>query len=248
MKRRGFTLIELLVVIAIIAILAAILFPVFVAAKENAKKASCQSNEKQWGSAILMYTSDWHGTLPYGQTIIQRPVPPGNSLAQTAYCWSEAVYPYVKGRGIGVCPSLGSWLLKLPTIGVWPDDMTVWETTGYGINIKICASPAWGPPTKMDTLNNPSRIALLGDSSLAPLVSVWGQIALQYGHWGIDGLYPWDRSHAYFANGNFFGIRHSGGMNVSFVDGHVRWMKEEHARPNRSLPKTDPKYSVWDTL
>src|SRR5439155_13821342 len=64
MKRKGFTLIELLVVIAIIAILAAILFPVFARAREKARGASCLSNMKQIGLAIIMYTQDYDETLP----------------------------------------------------------------------------------------------------------------------------------------------------------------------------------------
>ena len=64
MKKRGFTLIELLVVIAIIAILAAILFPVFARAREAARKSSCQSNLKQFGSAFMMYTQDYDECFP----------------------------------------------------------------------------------------------------------------------------------------------------------------------------------------
>ena len=63
--RRGFTLIELLVVIAIIAILAAILFPVFAQAREKARQATCASNEKQIGLAILMYVGDYDETFPW---------------------------------------------------------------------------------------------------------------------------------------------------------------------------------------
>ena len=64
MSKKGFTLIELLVVIAIIAILAAILFPVFARARENARRSSCQSNHKQIALGILQYTGDYDDTLP----------------------------------------------------------------------------------------------------------------------------------------------------------------------------------------
>jgi prepilin-type N-terminal cleavage/methylation domain-containing protein/prepilin-type processing-associated H-X9-DG protein len=95
-KRRGFTLIELLVVIAIIAILAAILFPVFSRAREQARKSNCLSNLKQMGSAIMMYSQDWDETLPLGT--------PG-CIAPTAKQWWAAIYPYTKNASILHCPS-----------------------------------------------------------------------------------------------------------------------------------------------
>ena len=91
---QGFTLIELLVVIAIIAILAAILFPVFAKARENARRASCQSNEKQIGLGIMQYTQDYDETYP--NTCC------GNSLFQP---WQAAIQPYLKSTQILQCPS-----------------------------------------------------------------------------------------------------------------------------------------------
>ena len=91
MRRRGFTLIELLVVIAIIAILAAILFPVFARAREKARQTSCLSNEKQISLGIMMYAQDYDETLP-GSII-----PPAR--------WYGAIVPYVKNAQIFICPS-----------------------------------------------------------------------------------------------------------------------------------------------
>jgi len=93
MRRRGFTLIELLVVIAIIAILAAILFPVFARAREKARQTSCLSNAKQINLCILMYAQDYDETLPfywYG--------------AAVGY-WPNVLMPYVKNWQIFTCPS-----------------------------------------------------------------------------------------------------------------------------------------------
>lgn len=92
---RGFTLIELLVVIAIIAILAAILFPVFARAREQAKRTSCLSNLKQLATATMMYGQDYDELLPVGST-------QGNSLLNVV----RALEPYVKNRQIMYCPSI----------------------------------------------------------------------------------------------------------------------------------------------
>jgi prepilin-type N-terminal cleavage/methylation domain-containing protein/prepilin-type processing-associated H-X9-DG protein len=96
MKTKGFTLIELLVVIAIIAILAAILFPVFAQAREKARQISCLSNEKQIGLASVQYVQDYDETFPDGQ-----PSAPG---AYGGFGWAGQLYPYVKSLAVYVCP------------------------------------------------------------------------------------------------------------------------------------------------
>lgn len=97
---KGFTLIELLVVIAIIAILAAILFPVFARARENARRASCQSNLKQIGLGLIQYAQDYDGWTP-GSVTFSGPIPlPGSS-------WPSTIFPYVKSGQLFVCPSSG---------------------------------------------------------------------------------------------------------------------------------------------
>ncbi len=100
MQRRGFTLIELLVVIAIIAILAAILFPVFARARDNARKMQCLSNMRQLGTAITMYSNDYDEFFPelasggcWGRAAI------ANSL------WTRQIYPYVKNKEVYLCPN-----------------------------------------------------------------------------------------------------------------------------------------------
>ncbi len=98
-RRIAFTLIELLVVIAIIAILAAILFPVFARARENARKSSCTSNLKQIGLGILQYTQDYDGRF-----FAQRPAQPTNNNPTGGGAW-QTIQPYVKSIQLFQCPS-----------------------------------------------------------------------------------------------------------------------------------------------
>ncbi len=103
-SRMDFTLIELLVVIAMIAILAAILFPVFAQARENARQAACLSNMKQLGLGLSMYAQDYDEVLvPLG---IQVPAPPDAIVSSTtATWWPDLIQPYIKNRALFTCPS-----------------------------------------------------------------------------------------------------------------------------------------------
>jgi len=116
-KQRGFTLIELLVVIAIIAILAAILFPAFARARENARRASCQSNLKQIGLSIVQYTQDYDEKMPAVSTrycVSQNQLAVGPVRRQDFACsaggtyhksWADLIQPYIKSSQIFTCPS-----------------------------------------------------------------------------------------------------------------------------------------------
>src|SRR5436309_6778752 len=104
--RPGFTLIELLVVIAIIAILAAILFPVFAQARERARMTACISNMRQIGTALMLYTQDYDETFPYDRFH----APGANSdLAATkgkfTYVWKNAISSYLQSIDVLACPS-----------------------------------------------------------------------------------------------------------------------------------------------
>ena len=103
-RRNAFTLIELLVVIAIIAILAAILFPVFAQAREKARAISCLSNMNQLGLSMQMYVQDYDETFPYWNWGNSWQGASGPSANNVSSFWSNAIYPYVKSAGVYNCP------------------------------------------------------------------------------------------------------------------------------------------------
>jgi prepilin-type N-terminal cleavage/methylation domain-containing protein/prepilin-type processing-associated H-X9-DG protein len=201
MKRRGFTLIELLVVIAIIAILAAILFPVFAKAREKARTASCASNLKQLALGCLMYAQDYDEIvpgvsmgpyLPWPQT---SPWGAWNWTAGYGYwqSWTWCIYPYVKNFQIFLCPSLGyndgGISYGMPASGI--------STTGaMGWYLQYARPLAKFPA--------PSTSLLLIDKA-------------------AGGGDKYVLSGEYYACGDF----HNDGANMAFADGHVKWGKTE---------------------
>ncbi len=201
---RGFTLIELLVVIAIIAILAAILFPVFARAREKALQASCMSNCKQIGLAWMMYLSDYDDMLPpYYIWWDGCPEPDG-------YVWSFALDPYIKNAQVFNCPSTArnyNGLHVYRTAGYGPDAISI------GINLLISYPGYWASRPTLSQFEAPADVAAFGDCTdycMAPLYITinWGSL----GRIGSDQPCYW---------------RHNGMGNFGFMDGHVKPMKYE---------------------
>jgi len=171
--RSGFTLIELLVVIAIIAILAAILFPVFAQAREKARAASCLSNLKQWELGILQYAQDFDETFPQSQACIGNSstdctwtwsrvhqVPADWSSATThprvlasPYVWANSTQPYIKSYAVGVCPSGDEYR---STLGGFTYDTPLksWAVSSYTFNGLLHTYPVAG-------VNTPSKLVLI---------------------------------------------------------------------------------------
>jgi prepilin-type N-terminal cleavage/methylation domain-containing protein/prepilin-type processing-associated H-X9-DG protein len=150
-KSEGFTLIELLVVIAIIAILAAILFPVFAQAKEQAKKISCLSNMKQIGLAHLIYANDYDDC--YVEPFIDPPAYSGYTYP-TTHSWLYSIAPYIKSTGLMTCPdnpyakNLDLDLEPEPISYCYLDDP--W-TQGYGARASRAASQITSPAGEAQT-------------------------------------------------------------------------------------------------
>lgn len=136
-QNKAFTLIELLVVIAIIAILAAILFPVFQKVRENARRTACLSNQKQLGLALTQYTQDYDETEPSGVSRTNRLIG-----------WAGQLYPYIKSKAVFVCP----------------DDSTPNASSSYVINNNLI-SPQTAAPQTLAQFNAPSVTIVFAEAT-----------------------------------------------------------------------------------
>jgi len=223
MKRRGFTLIELLVVIAIIAILAAILFPVFAQAREQARKASCLSSEKQIGIACMMYAQDYDETYVMVTDWNQRfPVSGGVAMPDN---WTFTTMPYVKDNYMMVefgCPS-ARW--KRSPWGDMAREKPLELGPRYSYNHSFgLNAPQWGAPGCCTT-----SVAIAQVQLPAETINVSECGTVDGGQRFGTYLTPWWYDHYYFDYGPGEWWRpptaHTGGMNCIFGDGHAKWMK-----------------------
>jgi prepilin-type N-terminal cleavage/methylation domain-containing protein len=179
---KGFTLIELLVVIAIIAILAAILFPVFAQAREKARAISCVSNMKNIGLALAMYTVDYddglikeyYGFPPTTNGNVDWGFPPG--LPATAiqyYSWRWAIQPYLKNVNVLACPSnpvANNPQLWTNSVSYASGTLGAWVPGGYGVNQDVIGF-ANGPDANLSSglnldsdITDPSNTIIVADT------------------------------------------------------------------------------------
>ncbi len=152
--KRGFTLIELLVVIAIIAILAAILFPVFARAREKARQSSCLSNVKQIGVAVQMYIQDYDGAYPAYY------IGPSQTMD---YSWVSLVGPYAKNQQIFLCPSDSGAARWTPGNGDSVSNVSYgWNYNWISYNAR---NQAGGAPTMDADFQYPAETVLFCDAA-----------------------------------------------------------------------------------
>lgn len=216
----AFTLIELLVVIAIMAILAAILFPVFGSARKSAQRSQCSNNMRQLSLAVRLYMDDHHDTFP------------ATSHSGRSRSWIECVQPYLRTRLMYRCPS---------------DTSSNWEAgSGLGLRTSSYATNYYMAPfgrfsiqpsnthgfTRMSMISNPSQtiyICELGRNN--------------YGDHVHPAWWTFPNSDGAFMNSDEDVAKsiHNGGANYACVDGHVRWMKfEQTFDPARDINLWDP--------
>jgi prepilin-type N-terminal cleavage/methylation domain-containing protein/prepilin-type processing-associated H-X9-DG protein len=243
MKRRGFTLIELLVVIAIIAILAAILFPVFAKARAKARQTQCLSNVRQLATAHMAYNQDYDGYF----------VPVYNDEAIYAgtgprWIWADQIMPYTKNRQIFNCPTNGADDWGTDFVLSPNDPVGCMQWTQYAMNMVNSwwffpegtrdIDGRWGCPVQGDSLPRPAEHGMIFEGR------VW------YSHWLGHGLqetsgptdfsgYPWGLYYRTEEGVVLMGFLtatwaitggnddllpvHNEGQNIAFCDGHAKW-------------------------
>lgn len=220
-RQRGFTLIELLVVIAIIAILAAILFPVFAQARAKARQAACMANLKQLGLSFQMYAQDQDEMLPvwgHGNTSDAT-----NGPDEGFYSWDTVLEPYLKNEQILKCPN-----------NPYGRDyrgyaMTRYTGDTYGVNL----------PMHVDLPPLPSETVLLTDKG-KQAIGANGDAAM-------EAFYQSHGSTGYDLDKTMF---HNGGKNFLFLDGHVKWFSENSgpfAADTGLDPGDVPMATGWDS-
>ncbi len=215
----AFTLIELLVVIAIIAILAAILFPVFAQARAKARQATCLSNTKQIGLALTMYYQDYDETLVLNSY----------SSAPVANSWCDMLQPYIKNYGIFLCPSANLPGNPDTACRGQKNGFDCWRTqqlkaSTYTLNNVYYNQPKWGAlfqspySVTLSTIEDVVGTIFCGNSNDFQAANTGGKTILT-----LDTTVSPAQLRCSSNQGSFV-ARHNNGINFTFFDGHAKWM------------------------
>jgi prepilin-type N-terminal cleavage/methylation domain-containing protein/prepilin-type processing-associated H-X9-DG protein len=211
--RKGFTLIELLVVIAIIAILAAILFPVFARAREKARQTSCLSNVKELTLGMLMYAQDFDETFPMCRYPDDTYYPSPIDGVSCTFSWPQLTHPYVKNAQVLVCPSD-----ERARPNYSNGSTTNMSRYSYGRNYGYFngdKSSLVAGNIKLAAIQEPSSTIMIGEADncnrCGPRTANWPA-----GGGGVS---------VDLDMGSYLDPRHNDGINFSFFDGHAKWSK-----------------------
>ncbi len=223
--RRGFTLIELLVVIAIVSILAAILFPVFGRARENARRSSCSSNLRQLGLAFMQYAQDYDEQFPFSKS--------------TDNFWTVSTLPYTKSMQLLRCPSdkRSDWVDTFAELNSAPGGTTK-RKTSYTVNgyfVPSESKPEYGGVfSNMASVQKPASVIFLAEGADFTKTSAtdftpkaWNQIYFHAHLWKNTpaSTSRWTDVEKRDMPEDVDTERHLGGANYTFADGHVKWMR-----------------------
>ncbi len=202
--KRAFTLIELLVVIAIIAILAAILFPVFAQAKEAAKKTSCLSNEKQLGTSFAIYSSDADGNVIAPSVTVRQPDGKFDFMS-----WDRIAQPYVKNYDILACPDDSvSPKVKAPWGATVRRSYSMPMNLGYDYTVNGDASKGYGTyGVNESSLQFPTITVQLVERDNCQTADNWDWCSVNEGMQGYWGRVK---------------IRHNKTTNILYADSHAK--------------------------
>jgi prepilin-type N-terminal cleavage/methylation domain-containing protein/prepilin-type processing-associated H-X9-DG protein len=223
--RRGFTLIELLVVIAIIAILAAILFPVFAKVREKARQTSCLSNEKQLGLGFIQYVEDNDEILPCGINYrVQTPEGTG---------WAGQIYPYVKSTGVYHCPDdpTAPNGTSVPVSYTYNGQQIVRNNTGDPVGI-AGATAAFNAPAAtvllMESQGDVANVTLIDEGYSAnnnvEMSATSDGLEQYFGKTGTVNLAIGTPLSRPFPGITSIAGIHTGGSNYLMADGHAKWL------------------------